>query len=189
MALIANDQKNVVNKEPVKNMINSIRSSTDKIKRNISEYISELDEIYQDLEQSKLDPPSLLALSDRDKKLPWPVNGVIQYNYGDTRTNDERWKGLFIKTEPEDVVRAFQAGRVVFSDRLKGLGLLMIIEHKDGYMSLYAHNSTLLKQQNDWVQAGDLIATTGFTPNGYGLYFEIRRNGQPVNPKRWLIRG
>jgi len=85
-------------------------------------------------------------------------------------------------------VHAVSHGRIVFADWLRGYGLMIIVDHGDGYLSLYGCNETLLKDVGDWVNAGETIATSGAsggqkTP---GLYFEVRAKGQPVDPKAWL---
>ena len=87
-------------------------------------------------------------------------------------------------------VRSVSYGRVCFADWLRGYGMLLIIDHGNGYMSLYGHNQTLYKSVGDWVAAGDVIAAAG-TSGGdstNALYFEIRRNGKPTNPSNWCRR-
>ena len=125
-------------------------------------------------------------------KLPYPARGRITQYYGSPRLNGKlRWKGLLIAGKLGDQVVSVHHGRVIFSDYLRGHGLLLIIDHGDGYMSLYAHNQTLLKETGDWVGSKEPIATLGNTggQTQAGLYFEIRHNGQPQNPKPWLKRG
>jgi murein hydrolase activator len=87
-------------------------------------------------------------------------------------------------------VRAVGHGRVAFADWMKGYGLLLIVDHGDGYMSLYAGNESLLKDVGDWVQAGEQVAAAGRSggQDASGLYFELRRNGRPVDPQGWLAR-
>jgi murein hydrolase activator len=85
-------------------------------------------------------------------------------------------------------VRAIAHGRVAFSDWLKGYGLIVIVDHGDGWMSLYAHNDALFKDAGDWVRAGEPVAGVG-SSGGQGraaLYFELRQNGRPVDPRSWL---
>ena len=100
-------------------------------------------------------------------------------------------RGVLIGAPEGSDVKAVHAGRVVFADWLDGLGLLMILEHGDGYMSLYGHNQSLLKETGDWVEAGDLLATVGKSGGRSepGLYFEIRHKGAPMDPGRWCRRG
>ncbi|MEJ2398964.1 MAG: peptidoglycan DD-metalloendopeptidase family protein [Gammaproteobacteria bacterium] len=94
---------------------------------------------------------------------------------------------MFIKAKAGRNVHAISHGRVAYADWLRGYGLLMIIDHGDGYMSLYAHNQALYKETGEWVEAGEVIASVGKSggQKQAGLYFEIRHNGIPVNPARW----
>ena len=125
-------------------------------------------------------------------KLPWPSAGTVRYRFGTPRANgDLSWKGVLVKARPGTPIRAVSHGRVAFADWLRGFGLLMIIEHGDGYMSLYGHSETLFKEVGDWVDGGELIARVGDSGgrDTSGLYFEIRHRGTPVDPMRWCGRG
>ena len=124
-------------------------------------------------------------------KLPWPVVGKPSNRFGRYRNGTSlRWQGLTIPSTEGNRVEAIHSGRIVFADWLRGSGLLVIIDHGDGYMSLYAHNQSLLKEIGDWVNPGDTIATVGNSGGQQrsGLYFEIRHNGKPTDPKRWCKR-
>lgn len=123
-------------------------------------------------------------------RLPWPVGGRMAHSYGSARGNGLRWQGVLIRANNGQSVQAIHHGRVVFADWFRGLGLLLIIDHGDEYLSLYAHNQSLLKEVGEWVSAGEAIATVG-TSGGQadaGLYFEIRHRGKPQDPKRWCRR-
>lgn len=125
-------------------------------------------------------------------KMKLPVKGRLLARYGAPRNlGDLRWKGLFIKSATGADVRTIFHGRVAYADWLHGFGLLLIIEHGDGYMSLYGHNSSLYKEVGDWVETGQVVAGTGSTgnPPRPGLYFEIRQNGQPRDPLIWCRTG
>ncbi|MCX4027179.1 peptidoglycan DD-metalloendopeptidase family protein [Endozoicomonas sp. SM1973] len=125
-------------------------------------------------------------------KLPWPIQGKVTNRYGSLKKQTKlKWQGLFIQSNEGSPVSAVHHGRVVFSDWLRGSGLLIIVDHGGGYMSLYAHNQTLLKETGEWVKAGEAIATAGNTGgnNETGLYFEIRHKGQPQNPSGWIVAG
>jgi septal ring factor EnvC (AmiA/AmiB activator) len=125
-------------------------------------------------------------------KLPWPSVGKIRHKFGTPRgSGDLSWKGVLVTAEPGTPVYAVSHGRVAFADWLRGFGLLMIIEHGDGYMSLYGHSEALFKDVGDWVEAGELIAKVGDSGGRdmSGLYFEIRHRGAPLNPARWCVRG
>jgi murein hydrolase activator len=133
--------------------------------------------------------PSLGGRFTQNKgKLPLPVKGAITARYGAPRnTGDLKWRGIFLAApEGRNVVSVFR-GRVAYADWLRGFGLLLVLEHGDGYMTLYGHNQSLYKEAGDWVEAGQTIASIGSTggPPEPGLYFEIRHDGEPRNPLDW----
>ncbi|OEO23283.1 peptidase M23 [Pseudomonas sp. J237] len=122
-------------------------------------------------------------------KLPWPVNGRIVASFGTARGEDTRtkWDGVLIGAQAGSQVHAVHGGRVVFADWLRGAGLLVILDHGNGYLTLYGHNQSLLKDAGDIVKAGEAIATVG-TSGGQStpaLYFAIRQQGRPSNPTQW----
>lgn len=122
-------------------------------------------------------------------KLPWPVNGRLVARYGTPRGEDARtkWDGVLIGATAGSQVRAVHGGRVVFADWLRGSGLLVILDHGNGYLTLYGHNQSLLKDAGDIVKAGDPIATVG-TSGGQetpALYFAIRQQGRASDPAQW----
>jgi septal ring factor EnvC (AmiA/AmiB activator) len=122
-------------------------------------------------------------------KLPWPVDGRLLARFGETRGDDARtkWDGVMISASAGSTVRAVHGGRVVFADWLRGAGLLVILDHGNGYLSLYGHNQTLLKGAGDVVKAGEAISTVG-TSGGQdtpALYFAIRQQGRPADPEQW----
>ena len=122
-------------------------------------------------------------------KLPWPVDGRLVARYGTPRGGDARtkWDGVLIGAPAGSQVRAVHGGRVVFADWLRGAGLLVILDHGNGYLSLYGHNQSLLKGAGDVVKAGDPIATVGSSggQETSALYFAIRQNGRPSDPAQW----
>ena len=122
-------------------------------------------------------------------KLPWPVDGRLVARYGSPRAGDSRstWDGVLIGANAGTQVRAIHGGRVVFADWLRGAGLLVILDHGDGYLSLYGHNQSLLKSAGDQVAAGEAIATVGSSggQQSTALYFAIRQQGRPVDPAQW----
>lgn len=125
---------------------------------------------------------------DLKGKLPWPVKGTLTASYGARRNQgDLTWNGVVIKADYDTQVRAVSNGRVAFADWLQGYGFITIIDHNDGYMSLYGYTQELYKQVGDWVEASEVIATVGDSggQQSSGLYFEIRKQGKPVNPKQW----
>jgi murein hydrolase activator len=122
-------------------------------------------------------------------QLVWPVAGQVAGDFGRPRNGGPmRWNGVLLEAAQSAPVRAIYHGRVVFSDWLPGLGLLIILDHGDGYMSLYGHNEALLRESGDWVAPGEVIAQAGDTGglSRPSLYFEIRQNGAPVNPHPWF---
>ncbi|GGE54127.1 peptidase M23 [Streptosporangium jomthongense] len=122
-------------------------------------------------------------------KLPWPVKGKVVSRFGDKYADGKlRRNGLLIQTDEEAEVKAIHYGRVVFANWLRGFGLITIIDHGDGYMTLYGNSSSLFTSPGDWVSAGEAIAQAGRTggTESPALYFEVRHNGKPDNPGRWL---
>lgn len=122
-------------------------------------------------------------------KLPWPVNGRLVARFGTPRGGDARttWDGVLIGAAAGSQVRAVHGGRVVFADWLRGAGLLVILDHGNGYLSLYGHNQSLLKNAGDVVDAGEAIATVGSSggQDDSALYFAIRQQGRATDPAQW----
>ena len=137
-------------------------------------------------------PPDLgqrLAPQDLKGSMPMPVKGRVRHAFGQPRTAGLRWQGWLIGANNGAEVNAVAYGRVAFSDWLRGYGLLMIIDHGDGFMSLYGNNESLLHEVGDWVEPGEAISTVGTNPmTGSGLYFEIRKNSKAMDPAVWLKR-
>jgi murein hydrolase activator len=124
-------------------------------------------------------------------KLAWPVSGRLVARFGETRAGGIKWDGVLVATERGAPVRAVYQGRVIYADWLPGLGLLTIVDHGDGYMSLYGHNERLYKAVGERVAAGDAIASAGDSGGSSRpeLYFEIRKAGKPVDPRPWFKGG
>jgi septal ring factor EnvC (AmiA/AmiB activator) len=121
-------------------------------------------------------------------KMPWPLAGKRANTFGRPRNDGKmRWQGVSIPAPEGASIQAIHHGRVVYADWLRGSGLLLIIDHGDGYMSLYANNQSLLREVGEWVNAGTPISTAGNTggQEESGLYFEIRHQGKPTDPARW----
>lgn len=121
-------------------------------------------------------------------KLAWPVSGRLLARFGDARAGGVRWDGVLVATERGAPVKAVCEGRVIYADWLPGLGLLTIVDHGDGYLSLYGHNERLFKSAGEHVAAGDTIAAAGDSGGSPRpeLYFEIRKGGKPVDPRPWF---
>jgi len=134
-------------------------------------------------------PEDLMPFHVSRGQMPWPVSGPLLSRYGDRYGGGNlQRQGIIIGATPGAPVRAVHPGRVVFADWLRGSGNLLVIDHGDGYVSLYAHNQALVKQQGDWVNRGEAVAVSGQDAGtgAPGIYFEIRRQRQPLNPADWL---
>ena len=129
------------------------------------------------------------SFSSTKGSLDWPVAGPLLRNYGQTRAGgDLKWNGVLLQAPLGVPVSAVYYGRVVYADWLPGLGLLIIVDHGEDYMSLYGHNETILTELGARVSSGETIALTGQSGGQAqpALYFEIRHNGEPVNPHSWI---
>ena len=121
-------------------------------------------------------------------KLNWPAKGRFAARFGTEKRGGLKWDGVLINA-PEGIdVKAVYAGKVVFADWLRGFGLLLILDHGDGYMTLYGHNQSLTKQPGDLVRANEVVAVLGDSGGltEPGVYFAMRHNGQPINPSTWF---
>jgi len=179
--LLARLEQEIKNQE--KNL-SELQSSRNRIEN----LLMSLGELLADIPQSPSDSRPFKA---QKGKLPWPASGPFLASYGETRDRGGlKWNGVLISTAHGTPVRAVSHGRIAFADWLQGFGFITIIDHGDGYMSLYGHNETLIKQAGDWVNAGEVIATSGDSGGQPmpGVYFEIRSRGKPVNPKSWCSR-
>ncbi len=131
------------------------------------------------------------SFSSRKGKLLWPAQGRVVSRFGSPRLGSQLPRnGMLIGAGAGEPVLAVHHGRIVFADYFRGHGLLIIIDHGEGYLSLYAHNQSLFKATGDWVKAGEAIASVGNSggQEQAGLYFEIRHRGQPTDPVAWLAR-
>ena len=152
-----------------------------------------LDKLLQDMNRALSDiPPDIggKPFGELAGQLPWPVEGRVRVAFGARRDGGMRWNGMLLDADPGTPVRAIHPGRVVYADWLRGYGLITIIDHGRGYLSLYGHNQSLLRDVGDWVAQGDVLARAGDSGgmNTQGVYFEIRHRGQPVDPTRWCNR-
>ena len=154
---------------------------------------ADLEKIVERLSDALADIPADLGkhISPGEQKgqLPMPMKGRVLHAFGQQRSAGMRWQGWVIEAESGSEVRAIAYGRVAYSDWLRGYGLLMIIDHGDGFMTLYGQNESLRYEVGDWVEPGGVIATVGTTPEGdTGVYFEIRKDGKALDPAAWLKR-
>lgn len=140
---------------------------------------------------SDLDNPQQLPFRKLKGKLPWPASGRIRASFGSSKIGSLRWDGVIIAAPEGRKLHAVHAGRVAYADWLRGYGLLLIIDHGEGYMSLYGHNQSLFKETGDWLETGDVIGLVGSSgaQSAAGMYFGIRYQGKAVNPARWCKKG
>ena len=126
---------------------------------------------------------------DRKGQMNWPADGRLTRKFGQSKADGHlRWDGVLLAAGAGTEVRAVHHGRVVFSDWLSGMGLLVVVEHGDGYLTLYGHNQDVVSEVGEWVNPDSVIAHVGDSGGQAtsGLYFEIRKNGQPVDPHSWI---
>ncbi|MGB2359852.1 MAG: murein hydrolase activator EnvC family protein [Porticoccaceae bacterium] len=177
-------------KKTLSNLQSSLR--TDKKKLNkLKKERGKLEELLAAVERAaaELAPPSNYeSFISRKGELDWPLKGRVAHSFGSRRSGELRWEGWLIGAKAGDEVKAVHQGRVVFSNYLRGFGLLVIVDHSDGYLTLYAHNQELLKDTGDWVQSNEILSRAGDTGglDKPALYFEIRKDGNPADPKSWL---
>ena len=154
--------------------------------KDLQRLIAELTSILSDYPITSEQP-----FSTHKGNLTWPVAGTLLFDFGQPRVEGSvKWNGVVLAAPRGREVRAVYHGRVAFADWLAGMGLLVIVDHGEGFMTLYGYNETLLKNAGDWVAPGDVIATVGDSGGQPqpALYFEIRSRGQPVNPRRWVSK-
>ncbi|HEU4665232.1 MAG TPA: peptidoglycan DD-metalloendopeptidase family protein [Dokdonella sp.] len=147
--------------------------------------IERLRDVFADIPSQLAGAASFATLRGR---LAWPLQGKIVTAFGAADDSGRRSSGLLLAAKSGSPVHAISHGRVAFADWLRGYGLMLIVDHGDGYLSLYGCNETLLKDVGDWVDAGETIATSGASGGQKvpGLYFELRSNGRAVDPRAWL---
>ena len=154
--------------------------------KDLTRLIAELTTILSDYPINSEDP-----FSEHKGKLTWPVAGTLLHDFGQPRaSNQMKWNGVVLGAPRGREVRSVYHGRVAFADWLAGLGLLVIVDHGEGYMTLYGYNETILKNAGDWVAPGDVIATVGDSggQSQSSLYFELRQGTRPLDPRQWVTR-
>lgn len=132
---------------------------------------------------------SEVAFAGLKGALRLPIRGDVTNRYGTSRAGGgPTWKGLFIRGRPGEDVRAVAGGRVVFADWMRGFGNLLILDHGQGYLSIYGNNESVLKAVGDEIRTGDVVATVGSSGGNLepGLYFEMRHEGKPFDPMSWV---
>lgn len=156
-----------------------------KDEKSLLELLAKLRDIFADI-------PKHLAgaepFADLRGRLSWPLHGQLAERFGVMVDGERSSQGVLLAAKTGSEVRAVSHGRVVYADWLRGYGLLLIVDHGDGYLSLYGYNETLLKDVGDWVDAGEVVASSGDS-GGHkvpGLYFELRHEGKPFDPNAWM---
>jgi septal ring factor EnvC (AmiA/AmiB activator) len=156
-----------------------------KSEEELQNLLKALSKVLKDIPST---PQQLKSFKSQKGKMRWPTRGKHIAGFGHERNLGKlRWNGVVIQAKEGTNVRAITHGRIVFSDWLRGYGLIIIIDHGNGYMSLYGHNQSLHKDVGEWVDKGEVIASVG-NSGGFdktALYFEIRYKGKPTNPKYW----
>lgn len=147
----------------------------------------ELEEVLAAIIAALRDEPQLDGLAKLKGKLSWPADGKVQNLFGRTRSGGVKWKGTLIDAAAGSPVRAIADGRVIFANWMRGYGLLLVLDHGDGYMSLYGHNQTILPNVGEVVRRGEQIGLVGQSGGreSPALYLEIRVKGDAVNPAQW----
>ena len=182
LASSQNQRKKTVGK--IKGNISNDKSYLAELQRNETRLKSEI------AKATKRNTVPMDGLARQKGKLPWPLKGRVLHSYGTKQSGQVNWKGLVIDAKYEQPVKAVYSGTVVFAEYLRGYGLVVLLDHGKGDMTLYGYNQTLLKIEGDKIKAGETIALAGDTGGQAqaSLYFEIRRNSKTQNPKSWLVR-
>lgn len=154
---------------------------------HLQELIDEINRIVVDIPS----PEDAMPFADAQGQLPWPLNGNLLARFGETYGGSLQRQGIIIGADAGSTVRAVHNGRVVFADWLRGSGNLIVVDHGNSFISLYAHVQNFSKNTGDWVNRGEALAVSGpDAGNGSpGLYFEIRQSSSTLNPQDWLAPG
>jgi len=188
---LASDKKSLeANKQQRSQTLKQLKKEQLSKQQQLNQLIAEeksLKDTLKKIESLVTSAKNLQGLSKLKRKLSWPVSGKIVRKFGTQKHGYIKWKGVLKRATLGQQVKAIYNGKILFSDWLKGYGLVTIIDHGKGYMSLYGHNQTLLKKVGDYVEQGEPIALVGQSggQSQPGLYFEIRHAGQALNPKLW----
>lgn len=177
-----------VEREKILVQLATLLESQDKELKRLQEDKHQLQMLLGTLEDALKDTPQSGQFLELKGQLPYPLKGQTLKQFGEHLVNGLTWQGILIAAPPGTHVKAIASGRVVFAEWFRNLGLLVIVDHGKGYMSLYAHNQSLYTKTGDWVAAGETIASVG-NSGGHttpALYFEIRQQGIPINPQKWL---
>ncbi|ETN93417.1 Septal ring factor [Gammaproteobacteria bacterium MOLA455] len=187
--LLANNKRRQSTLKQLNASLQSDKSKLDKLLKQRTALEELLKDVRSVVKRMPLKtPPGGQSFVSQKGQLRWPLKGKVAHSFGSKRSGSLRWDGWLIGAKIGEPVTAVHDGQVIFSNYMRGFGLLIILNHGDGYMSLYAHNEELLKDTGDWVLSNETISRAGDTGglNKPALYFEIRKKGQPADPKIWL---
>ena len=170
----------------------SIRDQAERL-AEMQDAAAELEALLGELASALADIPPETAIApfaELRGRLPMPVKAPVRAAFSDVRSGNVTWQGWLIETELGTPVQVVAYGRVAYADWLRGYGMMLIVDHGDGFMTLYGQNQSLIAEVGDWVAPGDIVALAGNTGGNSapGLYFQIRRDGQPVDPAGWVKR-
>ena len=185
-ALLAAQNERQTNLKNLRSKLNNTKTSINYLKENQQTLITTIEE----LEKAKTQKIELLGLNKSKGQLDWPSKGKLTHTFGQRKHGGIDWKGVLISAKEGSNINSVYNGQVVFADWLKGYGWVIVVDHGDGFMSLYGHAQTLLKDVGDMVREGETLALVGQSGGqaNSGLYFEIRHKGRAVNPKKWCRR-
>ncbi|ASM52768.1 hypothetical protein PNIG_a0452 [Pseudoalteromonas nigrifaciens] len=185
-ALVSAQSERQANLKNLQAQLNSTKSSINYLKENQQTLITTIEE----LEKEKNKKVELLGLNNSKGKLNWPSRGKLEHTFGQRKHGGIDWKGVLIGAKEGSNINSVHNGQVVFADWLKGYGWVIVVDHGEGFMSLYGHAQTLLKDVGDMVREGETVALVGQSGGqaSSGLYFEMRHKGRAVNPEKWCKR-
>ncbi|MBZ2193522.1 peptidoglycan DD-metalloendopeptidase family protein [Pseudoalteromonas arctica] len=185
-ALLNAQSERQANLKNLQAQLNSTKSSINYLKENQQTLVATIEE----LEKEKTQKIELLGLNKNKGKLDWPSKGKLEHTFGQRKHGGIDWKGVLIGAKEGTNINSVHNGQVVFADWLKGYGWVIVVDHGEGFMSLYGHAQTLLRDVGDMVREGETLALVGQSGGqaSSGLYFEIRHKGRAVNPVKWCKR-
>ncbi|MGB0893027.1 MAG: murein hydrolase activator EnvC family protein [Parashewanella sp.] len=179
-------QEQVQRKNTLKQLQRTLSSKSEQLEQLQIEEAS-LKHVIEQALMAASAQPNLKGLKALKRKLKWPTKGRIQKGFGNIRGGPVRWKGVLMSAPEGQSINAIADGKVIYADWLKGFGMVIVLDHGEGYMSLYGHAQALLKSNGDGVLKGESLALVGRSGGQAqpGLYFEIRYKGEAVDPARY----
>ena len=186
-ALLGAKNERQASLQNLKKQLNKTKNSISYLEENEQTLIATIKELEEEEKVTKIE---LLGLNRNKGKLNWPSKGKLAHRFGQRKHGGINWKGVLISASEGTSVNSIDNGQVVFADWLKGYGWVIVLDHGQGFMSLYGHAQTLLKDVGDMVREGESVALVGQSGGqaDSGLYFEIRHKGRAVNPIKWCRR-